>query len=510
MSKTELIENKRNSSLDISRAEIDQISLEVSKLVGEYFTTIEDRRVFPDTYAGKTTTLVDTELRLEGESLEKIIDDCRTVLELSRHNGHPRFFGYVASPSTPIGAYADLIASAFNPNITCWRSGPAGTDIEKMVIRWLGSLVGYGQDSRGLLTSGGSMANLIAVLTASRRKTGVSVSRTGLFEQRAPLTIYVSDEVHMSVPKAADVLGLGRDNVRSIECDDSLRMNVDALRRSIEDDLAHGFRPFCVVASAGTVATGVVDPLNEIADVAQEFDLWFHIDGAYGAPAAVDASKSELFRGLERADSLSLDPHKWLYVPVDAGCLLFRDDEAFREALSSQDAEYIKTHGYRDDEAFAFWDYGLELSRRFRALKVWLTLRYYGTRKIAAAICDDMKLAAYLGNLIDEAEDFELLSPVELSICCFRYVPPELKAQLNQAGESDAEAVDKQLDELNTRIMNAVQKGGRAYLSNASVHGRFALRACITNFRTTRADIEETVRIVRSAALEVDDGSFTP
>jgi len=500
MSTAERSETTRTSSLDISREAIDQLAAEATKLVCEYFSTVDTKRVFPDTYAGKTTTLVDAQLSLDGEPLEKIIQECRTVIELSRHNGHPRFFGYVASPATPIGAYADLIASALNANITCWRSGPAGTDIEKMVVRWLGSLVGYGDDSRGLLTSGGSMANLIAILTASRRKAGTDVSSTGLWNAGRPLTLYVSEEVHMSVPKAADILGLGRDHVRTVECDNSLRMNVGALRKAIAEDIRQGFRPYCVVASAGTVATGSVDPLDEIADLAKEFDLWFHVDGAYGAPGALDPTKEKLFRAMGRADSLSLDPHKWLYVPVDAGCLLFRDDEAFRAALSSQDAEYIKTHGYSDDEAFAFWDYGIELSRRFRAMKVWLTLRYYGVRKIAEAVSDDMKLAAYLGQLVDEADDFELLAPVELSICCFRYVPPDMRAKLGTAGETNSAAINEQLDRLNAQIMSAVQTGGRAYISNANVRGRFALRACITNFRTTRADIEQTIRIVRSAA----------
>ena len=182
-------------------------------------------------------------------------------------------------------------------------------------------------------------------------------------------------------------------------------------------------RPFCVVGSAGTVNTGVVDPLNEIANVASEFDLWFHVDGAYGAPGVLDSGKKHLFEGLERADSVSLDPHKWLYVPVDAGCLLFRDSAAAMAAFSTEDADYIKTHGYSDEEAFAFWDYGVELSRRFRALKVWLTLQYYGSRRIAEAISEDISLAAYFGEVVSKAEDFELLAPVELSICCFRYVP---------------------------------------------------------------------------------------
>ena len=505
MTKSEPFERMRTSTLDISPEELDRISDAVSKLVCEYFTNIAGRSTFPRTFAGKTNSIIGTELNTEGEPLEKIIEECRAVIDLSRHNGHPRFFGYVASPSTPIGAYADLIASSINANVTCWRSAPSSTDVEKLVVRWLGSLVGYGEDSRGLLTSGGSMANLIAILAASRRNAGASISTNGLWNSGAPLTLYVSEEVHMSVVKAADILGLGRDHVRSIKCDDQLRIDVPALRASVREDLSRDLRPFCVVGSAGTVGTGVVDPLEEIADVAHEFDLWFHVDGAYGAPAASHPAKRVLFRGLERADSLSLDPHKWLYVPVDAGCLLFHNEQSFRAAFSSQDAEYVKRHGYSDDEAFAFWDYGIELSRRARALKIWLTLRYYGLRRIAAAIDDDMKLASYLGQLITDADDFELLTPVELSICCFRYVPPTLKSHLNDSNSSELERINSRLDELNARIMMVVQNGGRAYLSNASVRGRFALRACVTNFRTSKADIDETVRIIREAALECGD-----
>jgi glutamate/tyrosine decarboxylase-like PLP-dependent enzyme len=300
----------------------------------------------------------------------------------------------------------------------------------------------------------------------------------------------------MSIAKAADILGFGRDNVRMIACDERQRMRVDLLRQKIEADRREGLRPFCVVGSAGTVNTGVVDPLNQIADVAAEFDLWFHVDGAYGAPGSLDEGKKHLFAGLQRADSVSLDPHKWLYVPVDAGCLLFRDDAAARAAFSTEDADYIKTHGYTDEEAFAFWDYGVELSRRFRALKVWMTLQYYGSRRIAKAISEDIALAAYLGELVSSADDLELLAPVELSICCFRYVP-------------DRKMNDQALDQLNERVMEMVQKGGRAYLSNATVNGKFALRACITNFRTTKADIEETIAAVREAAEVSRGGAAT-
>ncbi len=478
---------RTQSSLDVNEDDLQQISSESTKLVFEYLTTISERSVRAENHAGKTLAAIDTELSPDGRSIEQLIDECRTVMDLSRHNGHPRFFGYVASPSTPVGAYADLIASALNSNITCWRSGSAGTEIERLVVRWLGALIDYDRDAKGLLTSGGSMANMIALLIAHRRKSGVDTSRVGLWNSGPPMTLYASEEVHLSIAKAADILGFGRDQVRVIACDERQRMRVDLLRQKIEADRGEGLRPFCVVGSAGTVNTGVVDPLAELADVAAEFDLWFHVDGAYGAPGSLDEGKKHLFAGLERADSVSLDPHKWLYVPVDAGCLLFHDADAARGPFSAEDADYIKTHGYADEEAFAFWDYGVELSRRFRALKVWMTLQYYGSRRIAAAISEDIALAAYLGELVSNVDDFELLAPVELSICCFRYVPDR--------GMSDAE-----LDRVNERIMELVQKGGRAYLSNATVNGKFALRACITNFRTTKADVEETIAAVRDAA----------
>ena len=481
---------RTQSSLDVTDDVLQEISAEATKLISEYLTTIAERPVRAENYAGKTTQSIDAQLSAEGLPLNQLLAECRTIMDLSRHNGHPRFFGYVASPSTPIGAYGDLIASALNANITCWRSGPAGTELERLVVGWLGTLIGYDQQAKGLLTSGGSMANMIALLIANRRKSGADTSRKGLWNSGPPMTIYASEEVHLSIPKAADILGFGRDQVRVITCDERQRMRVDVLASRIEADLREGLRPFCVVGSAGTVNTGVIDPLNDIAQIATEFGLWFHVDGAYGAPGVLDGGKKDLFAGLERADSVSLDPHKWLYVPVDAGCLLFRDAGTAMGAFSTEDADYIKTHGYSDEEAFAFWDYGVELSRRFRALKVWLTLQYYGTRRIAEAIAEDIALAAYLGELVSNADDFELLAPVELSICCFRYVP--------RAGMSDAE-----LNQLNERIMALVQKGGRAYVSNATVKGRFALRACITNFRTTKADIEKTIEAIRDAAKQL-------
>ncbi len=486
----------RPSSLDVSPEELRELSSRVNELVLQYFSEVSGLPVFPETFAGDTLEQVGATLPAEGEPVERLINDCHTIIENSRHNGHPRFFGYVASPATPVGAFADLIASALNSNVTSWRSGPAATEIERTVVRWLGALIGYDEGAKGLLTSGGSMANMTALLIAQRAKTGREAGRKGLWQSEAPMTIYASEQVHMSIPKAADVLGMGRDQVRLIGCDDQFRMNVKLLRERIQADIQAGAKPFCIVASAGTTNTGAVDPFSEIADVAQEFALWFHVDGAYGAPAALDETKRPLFFGLERADSVSLDPHKWLYAPLDCGCLLFRDEAKARVAFGDEDADYIKVLEQDADESFAFWNYGPELSRRFRALKIWLTLRYYGVRRLAAAITEDNALAGYLAGLVEQAEDFELLSQPQLSICCFRYVPQAMRLQ---SGGWLLENEDE-LNSLNEKVMHAVQRGGRAYLSGASIHGKFALRACITNFRTTRADIEQTLQIIREAA----------
>lgn len=492
--------NRSRGSLEIPDSEMRKLANGVNDLVIDYFSQISNLPVFPETSGGQTIGRLGAELPVEAQSAEQLLEDCRTILEGSRHNGHPRFFGYVASPATAPGAFADLIASAVNINVTSWRSGPAATEIERTVVRWLGSLIGYGDNSHGLLTSGGSMANLTAMLIAHRTKSETDVARKGV-SGSAPMTIYASDQIHMSIPKAADILGLGRERVCIVESDKNFRLDIRLLRERIAADRNNGLKPFCVVASSGTVNTGALDPLNEVADVAKEFDLWFHVDGAYGALGALDDSKRPLFQGLDRADSISLDPHKWLYVPLDAGCLLFRDEVNARAAFSFDEADYIKVHEQDEQEAFAFWNYGPELSRRFRALKVWVTLRYYGVRRIAAAISEDIALAAYLAERVEASEVFELLAPVELSICCFRYLPPSLRAEVQN---KPSQEVESRLDELNSRIMTSIQRSGRAYVSSATLNGKFALRACITNFRTTRADIDLTLEIIRDASREIE------
>ena len=493
------------SSLDVDEGSMRALADGAVALVTDYFTHVSEFPVFPESDAiDGLDEISGAGLPVEGEDLERIFADCRLLMNASRHNGHPRFFGYVASPATPLGAYADLIASALNQNVTSWRSAPAATEVEKTVVRWLAELVGYGSDSAGLLTSGGSMANLTALLMAHRAYAPQDVAVKGLRAIDVPMTAYASEQVHLSIPKAADIMGLGREQVRLIETDEKFRLDVRALRERIDGDVRAGLKPFCIVASAGTVNTGAVDPLEETARVAEEYGLWFHVDGAYGALATLDNEKRMLFRGMERADSLSLDAHKWLYAPVDCGCLLFRDAGRVRAAFAPAEADYIKVHEAEEREAFAFWDYGTELSRRFRALKVWMMLRYYGTRRLSEAIAHDNALAHFMAEAVGARDDFELLTPVCLSICCFRYLPESSRLRLEAAQSPlEREAAERELDETNARIMHTVQRGGRAYLSNATLRGRFCLRACITNFRTTRADIERTLDAVRDAAREL-------
>ena len=306
--------------------------------------------------------------------------------------------------------------------------------------------------------------------------------------------MYASADAHHSVHKAAALLGIGRANVRGVAMDGRYRMDVADLVRQIERDRRAGADPFCVVATAGSVVTGAVDPLGDVADVARRYGLWMHVDACYGGFARLAPAVRALFDGIERADSIALDPHKWLYLPADCGCVLYRDPVAVRGAFTL-DADYTRVLHSDPAEAYAFWDYGPELTRRFRALKVWMTLAYAGSRAIGEAIASNVDCARHLAALVDASDDFELLAPVELSIFCFRYLPPWARGRTDRSADEESA-----LDRLNEQIMLAVQRAGSSYLSNATVDGRFALRGCVLNYRTTRADMARLLDDVRDAA----------
>lgn len=465
--------------------------------VVDYHEGIRDLPVAPATSAAELDELLAEPLPAEGRDFTALLRTFRDVIVPgSRHNGHPRFFGYVSAPGTAIASVADLLASALNANITAWRSAPAPTVVERLVIDWIRQALGCDEGAGGLFTSGGSMAHLTALAAARHWYCGDEVSTLGAAAHSRPLRVYTSTEGHHSIHNAATLLGIGRANVREIPVDMRFRMRVDELTRAIEEDRAAGLDPFCVVASAGTVVTGAVDPLGEIARVAAEQDLWLHVDACYGGFARLAPSARPLFEGLVEADSIALDPHKWLYLPADCGCLIYRNPAQVKGAFALG-ADYTRVLQDGPAEAYAFWDYGPELSRRFRALKVWMTLAYAGTTAIGAAIESNLDCTRHVASLIEESDDLELMAPVGLSIVCFRYLPPSMR----DVAISDDE--QRELDRLNERLMLTLQRAGSSYLSNASIRGRFALRGCVLNYRTTRRDMEVLLDDVRRAAATV-------
>jgi glutamate/tyrosine decarboxylase-like PLP-dependent enzyme len=473
------------SKLEFAAEEVREMGRAALDLVASYYESLAaGRPVLRPSTSAQIRGVVDEPLPEQGTPFP---DALRTfhdlAVEYSRHSAHSRFFGYVSSPGTPVSAIGSLVASALNINVTGWRSAPVGTEIERLSVRWLKEMIGYPGSAGGLLVSGGSMANF-AALAAARSSKAPDVVRQGMATAGPSLRVYVSEEGHFSVRKAAGMLGIGTANVRAVRTNSRQQMDLEDLAGKVRDDRAAGDVPFCVVASAGTVASGAVDPIAALARFAREEDLWLHVDGAYGGFAVLAPSARPLFEGIEEADSVTLDPHKWLYLPVGCGCVLYRDPAAARAAFR-EDAEYTRVLGLEQDEAFVFWDYGPELSRRFRALDLWLLIKTAGARALGEAIQENIACAKYFEQLIRATSDFEMLAPVELSIFCFRYCPK------GSTGDLDA---------LNEQVMLALQRAGSSYLSNARIGGKFALRGCVLNYRTTRRDMEILLEDVRAAA----------
>jgi aromatic-L-amino-acid/L-tryptophan decarboxylase len=492
--------DESGSSLDPAADEIRRWGNAAVETMADYLDSLRDRRVYPKTTARQIREELDRTLPKEGVKFDRLLETFnKVIVATSRHNGHPRMFGYVQAPGTAIAALADLLASTLNANLTAWRSAPAAVEIERLTIDWIKQILGFKADAGGLFTSGGSMANLAALATARRARAPADLTSKGAQSLPQAMRVYVSEETHHSVVKAAVLLGLGRDNVRTVNVDERFKIRLDDLVAKITQDLEAGHLPFCVVANAGTVATGAFDPLAQVKEVARRFNLWMHVDASYGGFATLARSSSDLFAAMPEADSVALDPHKWLYLPVDCGCVLYRDAEAAR-ATFAHDAEYTRVLEQEPDEAFAFWDYGPELSRRFRALKVWMMLKGVGLRALGEAIEKDLACARHLERLVQASEDFEMLAPVELSIFCFRHVPPRLKRALDRADEVERGRIEEELEAWNEGLLIELQRDGSSYLSNARFCGRFGLRGCVMNYRTTLRDMEILLEDLRRVA----------
>ena len=416
------------------------------------------------------------------------------VFEWSGYLGHPRFMAYVSGAGTVPGAAADLLASSLNMNVGGWLLAPSATEIELHLCRWFAQeMFGLPEGSGGEITSGGAMANFIALKTARDRRAGWDVRNDGV-AAGPPLGLYLSTETHVVSDRAADMLGIGSGNVRHVPVGADYRMRIDALRAQITRDREAGIKPFAVVGTAGTVATGVVDPLLEIADVCAEEGLWFHVDGAYGGPAMLAEDLRPLFTGIERADSIAFDPHKWLYTPHAGGCVVVRDFDHLRQSFDAY-ASYTVQDKESTGHGIDLGRHGPNFSRSFWSLKVWLSLLAHGRTAYGARISHDAALARYLGALVQEHPEFELMAPDGWNVAnC-----PALPLDLPEGPERES-----YLSTLNQALMTQMQLDGRVFLSNAILEGRFVLRTCVVNFRTEAEDMDAVLEVASELGAKLD------
>lgn len=435
----------------------------------------------PEVDRGALRALLDEEFPAAGVGVEGFFQDLEErILPNSATISHPRFLAYVLGPPNGIGAYADAVAATLNQNCNFWQLSPAASVIERSVLSWLAGLFGFdANQSGGILTGGGSIATLNALTTALHDRRP-EFRATGLQSGGPPLVVYTSEEAHRCVDKAAGILGIGLDNVRRIPTDDRQRMRTDLLAEAIRADRSAGREPFCVVATTGTVTTGAIDPVNDIADLAEAQGLWLHVDGAYGALFVLAEQAEGLFDGCARADSIALDPHKLLFAPLEAGCLLVRDGTKLRAAYAYS-SSYLTV---REDPLMRdYMDYGPQLSRNFKALKIWAALRTFGTDAFRSALGRMLELSAHMATRINSEPSLRLMAPVTLTAVCLQ--------------------VPGMSHEGHTALLARLAAEGTALLGPAVVGGEPGIRACVTNHRTTRDDIDTIVdRLVRIATAE--------
>jgi aromatic-L-amino-acid/L-tryptophan decarboxylase len=415
------------------------------------------------------------------------------VFEWSMYPGHPRFMAYVSGAGTVPGAAADLLTAGLNMNAGGWLLSPSASEIERKLTSTFAGWFGMPPEAGGILVSGGAMANFVALKVARDRGAGWDVRHEGL-AGHPRLAIYLSTETHVVSARAADMLGIGTNSVRTIPVDADFRVRVDAVRDAVRRDRQDGVRPVAVVGSAGTVATGAIDPLDALADLCAEERLWFHVDAAYGGPAAFTDDLAPLFAGIQRADSIAFDPHKWLYTPLSGGCVLVRDLQLLSDSFAVA-ATYVHQDKERTGRGFDGAQLGPQFSRANQSLKIWVSLLAHGRRAYTARISHDAALARYLGARVQERHDFELATPVGLSICCFRYVPPDMPPGPDR---------EPYLSTLNERLMTEAQIDGRTFFSNAVLGGRFVLRTCIVNFRTEADDLDATLDVAAEIGARLD------
>ncbi len=480
-------ETERISPVKISKNDFKEVGYRLIDAIADFYDTINEGPVTSgETPKQIQTVLGNDPLPENGSSVPELFTRLSDLLlNHSLFNGHPKFFGYITSSPTQIGALADLLASVVNPNVGANILSPMATAIEKQTIKWLAEFISVPTTYGGILVSGGNMANLTAFLAARTAKAPKTLKEDGLADL-PEMVFYCSKATHTWIEKAAVLFGHGSNAIRWIPIDSDHKMNTTILLQTIVDDLGNGKKPFLVIGNAGDVSAGVVDNLSEIAKVCKAHNLWFHIDGAYGIPAAAVPKYQDLFDGIQEADSIALDPHKWLYAPLEAGCTLVKNPQHLIDTYSAHPVYYNFDNNI-DEPSLNFYEYGLQNSRGFRALKVWMAFQQAGKNGYITMINEDIELSKLLFSKAQEHEELEAVTQ-NLSIATLRYVPAN--------NSKDEKMSETDLNKLNERLLNELQKGGEVFLSNAVVDGKYCLRACIVNFRTSKKDIHEAIEII--------------
>jgi aromatic-L-amino-acid/L-tryptophan decarboxylase len=455
----------------------------VGAWIQEYFDHPESYRVMPQLRPGDVAAALPVEAPELGEPFERILADFeRIVVPTTTHWNHPRFFAYFATSAAPAAIAAEALAATLDVKAMLWRTSPAATELEQVMMRWLGRLLGLPSDWTGIIYDTASIAGFTA-LAAAREALDLQIREQGMTGRNLPaLRVYVTEETHSHVEKAAIALGVGQHNVVRVPCDDAFRMRPEELRKKIEVDLAAGMRPLAIVATVGTTSTTSIDPVVALGKIARTYGVWLHVDAAYAGIAAIVPEFRSLLDGVELADSLVVNPHKWMFVPMDCSVLFVKDEAIIRRAFSLV-PEYLATP---EAGAINYMDYGLQLGRRFRALKLWFVLRHFGAEGIRSRLRTHIRLAQEFASWVRAEPDWEVLAPHPLSVVCFRYAPPGMD--------------ERRLEELNASIMHAVNATGEVFISHTKIRGRYAIRLAIGNLRTQRSDVEHAWHILKREA----------
>ena len=486
----------RQAPLNMPAEEFRRLGHALVDDLADFLESLPQRKVVESKSVSEVQALVGNDsLPQAGTDPESLLKETTKLLaDYSLFNGHPGFMGYVTSSAAPIGMLGDFLASTVNQNVGAWQLSPVASEIETQTVRWIAELIGYPTTCGGLMVSGGNMANFVGFLAGRKSRTPWDIRKEGIQNKDKQLRVYCSDATHTWVHKAADLFGLGTDAIRWISSDLDQHMDLEKLEQQIETDAQLGFIPILVAASAGTVATGAVDYINQIADICEKQNMWLHVDGAYGAMAAALPEASVDLKAISRADSVALDPHKWLYSPLEAGCTLVKDPRDLSDAFAFH-PDYYEFDLEGDQPPTNYFELGLQNSRGFRALKVWLGFKQVGGPAFVDMIRQDIELAQAMRDVVNHHEELEALT-CHLSITTFRFVPKDL--------HDEKERQLDYLNKLNEAILTQIQQAGELFVSNAVLQGTYALRACIVNFRTSLNEVEKLPEIVLRIGRSLD------